>query len=68
MKPNEVIKRLQYLAPSREVINAAIKLIEIAKHNNGGEQQGYIIELSVEDYKEFLKFKDYQNYIANGNK
>lgn len=68
MKPNEVIKRLQYLAPSREVINSAIKLIEIAKHNNGGEQQGYIIELSVEDYKEFLKFKDYQNYIANGNK
>ena len=65
MKPNEVIKCLQFLAPGKQVIDAAIQLIEIAKLTAGGDKQGYIIELSDTDYKEFQKFKSYQKFISN---
>ena len=65
MTVSQIIKNLQYIAPTKETIVAAINLIKIVEHTYGGNSDSHIIEMNNNEYQIYLEFKNYLQFKEN---
>ena len=63
MNTIEIIKRLKFCCPPANVIEAAIKkILEVESKPTPGKKD-YTVTMNNADYKEFLRFKLFNEFI-----